>query len=339
MGRPLAVTLPDGAVQSWSYVATNATFTDESRTFQWVRSTDAFGRLTDVIEPGNLSTHYNYDAFGNLSGATQSGNSSSGDVPRTRRSFVYDSLSRLASSSNIETGAASYLYDAHSNLQTKTDALGIRTNYLYDELNRLISKTYTNDPSGAPASCYRYDGSGGTNLIGRLAAEWTQNLAGGATCPTTPAGAFTSRVISGYDAMGRVVSEAQCVNTSCSTNYPGSTTYTYDLAGNLKNYGNLIGTALFTNSYDGAGRLLSLTNVSAGTQQIAPLYPSTLFSSPSYTAAGGLSAATYGTGLTVNRSYDSRLRIAGEIDTGGVGQGIAQPGTAVLSILGGVQSK
>ena len=139
--------------------------------------------------------------------------------------------------------------------------------------------------------------------------------------------------------MGGITSETQCVAAVCTKNYPSSATYTCDLAGNLTNYGNLIGTAVFTNSYDLFGRLLSLSNIWARITQVAPSYPSTLFSLPTYTPAGALSVATYGTGLALNRTYDSCLRIAGEIDRGGVGQGQAVPGMNVLSISGAVQSK
>ena len=280
---------------------------------------------------------------------TQTGASS--EAARTR-SFVYDGLSRLITASNPETGTVCYGqwgngkcvtgYDDNGNLLHKTDARGVTTNYAYDALNRLLSKTYANDASGALASCYQYDtlGGGGTNLVGRLTAEWTQKLASGAACPSTkPSGAMTSRTLSAYDAMGRVTSETQCVGASCTKNYANSPTYAYDLAGNLTLYGNLLGTAQFTNAYDTAGRLSSVTNAWTGAAQVGPLYPATLFSAPSYAPFGGLSGATYGTGLNLTRTYDSRLRVTGEIDMGSPGSGPATPGKAVISITGGVQSK
>ncbi len=69
------------------------------------------------MEPGGIPTSYGYDLLGNLRNVTQSG--VTGETPRIR-SFVYDSLSRLASATNPETGTIGYSYDANGNVKTKT---------------------------------------------------------------------------------------------------------------------------------------------------------------------------------------------------------------------------
>ena len=310
--------------------------TTNSGAVSWIDSTDengnhhqhvsnALGQLIAVIEPNPqtnvlaLETDYTYDPNGNLSNVNQHG--AAGETARIR-SFNYDSLSRLLCASNPETSSAScpntatgsylsgttgYMYDLNGNLQSKTDARGIITSYTYDGLNRVLSKSYSsNDPSGAPSSCYQYD-SASTYGIGRLGNQWTQK----GTCSSSPgAGVPSLTSISAYDAMGRVKSEQQCVFSNCSTDYPSLPTYNYDLAGDLTKYSDGLGTRYFTKQYDKATRLQTMT---AGPSSF------TLFSAQGYGASGGVTSAFYGTttpnaGVSQSRTYDSRLRVTGETD-------------------------
>jgi YD repeat-containing protein len=193
--------------------------------------------------------------------------------------------------------------------------------YNYDALNRLLSKTYSGDTSASPSSCYSYDGA--TNGEGRLTAQWTQKGA----CSSSPdSNALTKSVVSAYDLLGRVKSLVHCVLTSCTTDYPGQTTYSYDLAGHLTTYSDGIGGHYFTNSYDSAGRLSTVTSSWSDS-----VHPSTLFSAQSYTPSGGLVSAVYGNNLTLTRTYDSRLRITGETDVSSIGQSPAIPVTISIS--------
>ena len=271
---------------------------------------NGLGQLIAVIEPdkqngGSLAaeTDYSYDNNGNLTNVTQVG--VTGETPRVRN-FTYDSLSRLLTAANPETGTVSYSYDADGNVSTKTDARGVTTTYAYDALNRLLSKSYSsNDPSLAPSSCYHYDTATGFG-IGRLGTQWTQK---GACSPAPPpTGAPSQTVIAAYDYMGRVKSEQQCVFSYCSPN--SQPTYTYDLAGELTSYGDGRGAMTFTNQYDTAARLQTLTDQNAFT----------LFSAQAYSATGGVASALYGgttpaaAAFTQTRTYDSRLRITGETD-------------------------
>jgi RHS repeat-associated protein len=227
----------------------------------WQRASDAFGRLTQVMEPNGASqaptmkTTYKYDVLNDLLSVTQNG--VSGTETARSRNFSYDSLSRLTQSYNPETGWVCYGttggvaangsnctsgYDANGNLTAKTDARGITVNYSYDNLNRLYQKTYsaggvsTNDPT----ACMQYDvpGSAASDLypIGRLTMEWTQTA--GSTCSgpnhalnAPPTSAITSAILS-HDMMGRLKGEQQCpLTASCTTPYPFS--YSYDLAGDV----------------------------------------------------------------------------------------------------------
>jgi YD repeat-containing protein len=338
----------------------NATWIDHSDESgrHWQHISDALGRLVTVVEPTavgsspTLQTSYLYDPLSNLTRVTQSG--APGETARVR-SFTYDSLSRLLSSNNPETGIICYGtwssgavgsgscqngYDANGNLLARTDSRGVTVSHQYDALNRLTSTTYINDLAGTPASCYQYDGSSSANQVGRLVAEWTQKVASG-SCPASPGnGVSTRRLINAYDAVGRVTSEVQCVGSICSKDYPGSPTRTYDLAGSLTGFSNLLGTTLYTSTYDSAGRLSTLNAAYGSSQQVPPLYPTTLFSKPLYAPAGMLTAAQYGnSAVNLTRTYDSRLRLSTEQDKGSVVQQPAAPGTVVLQITGGVQSK
>ena len=291
---------------------------------------DSLGHLVAVSEfpsgpsGARLETDYSYSRLNNLIGVIQDGLGT--ETPR-KRTFMYDSLSRLTSSSNPETGTVGYKYDFNSNLHTRTDNRNVVTTYGYDQLNRLISRTYS---VATPASCYQYDqstyGLAGGNFVGRLTNSWTQTST---TCPASPpaTGMLSRRSMLAYDAMGRLTNDQQCTLASCgATVY--SPTYSYDLAGNVINRSSGIpggaGNLLFTNSYDSSGHL---TNVSSST------FPTNLFTAtqssstslgcnsssstmPAYSPSGALQNATFGLGLQLTRSYDSRLRLNCETDLG-----------------------
>jgi len=277
-----------------------------------------------------------------------------------------------ASSTNcaLNTG-----YDPNGNLLAKTDARGVTTAFVYDTMNRLLSKAYSGDASTTPWSCYQYSESaascpqGSGNRIGRLTNAWTQSASSG-TCAAPSSGPLTKRSILCYDPMGRITSELQYTMANITSGTPYAPTYSYDLAGDLvtstngigpKTVGTQTGTPfIFTNTFDAAGRLQSLasnwtTNYINGT---ANVFPATLFnaqtgiatcptsSSPeaAYAAFGGLQNAAFGipanatTGaLTVNRSYDIRLRTTCETSSGNAVAN-STPGTATVVITGSEQS-
>jgi YD repeat-containing protein len=328
------------------------------------------GRLTTVLEPNgssqtpSMETDYGYDANNNLNSVTQLG-AGSGSVGR---SFAYDSLSRLIATTNPETSSSAnppslacagttkgtawticFGYDADGNLISKTDNRNLTTTYGYDVLNRITSKSYSDGVT--PSACYEYDNAA-TNGTGHLGVEWTQIGA----CPASggPTGSvLTERSILAYDQMGRIWNEQQCVGSSCTAAVnvtppcsgggltgPYYLPYCYDLAGNLTYSTNGLANTpgagaplTFTSGYDAAGRLNSVTS-----SWNDATHPSALFSSPLHFPAGALSSATYGTSIGLNRTYDNRLRITGESDTGTTVTGAA-PGSATVTITGSEQSQ
>ena len=326
---------PGSDYASWAYVGNRVTSTDEVGN-QWQQTKDALGRLTKLLEPnGNSQTasmeaDYTYDALGDLLSVSQCGGVCPGTSTR-QRTFSYNGLGQLVTAVNPESGKVCYgqvggssctaAYDGDGNLLFKTDARGATTSYAYDNGNRLISKIYGN-ANGTPSSCYFYDSSAVIHGIGRLAAEWTQGQSAG-NCPTSPpsSGVLTKRSITAYDAMGRVMNEAQCTPTTCANGTTYTPAYSYDWTGNLLSSNDGIGVRAFNYAYDGAGRLLTvngggvsgtLFSAQAPGSQVLQCPQST--STAPYDAFGGLMNATFGSGLSVSRTYDTRLRLTCKVD-------------------------
>ena len=305
LGRLALQTQPDNSTQSWSYSGNVTTFTDEVKN-SWQRTTDALGRLTVVVEPGNLQTGYTYDALGNLWNVTQTG--TSGETPRIR-SLTYDSLSRLITSTNPETGTICYGYwsasscvngyDANGNLANKTDARGITANYTYDALNRLTNKTASD---GSINYSYAYDGTdrpGVQNPIGRL---------------THSSNNVNAASNYDYDAMGRVVDNYVCAPLYCT--YTLGTAATYDLAGNMATSRDAAGITTGM-TYDGAGRLNGVTTTPWGSSTVSTLLSNTIY------GPIGLIESSLGNGLREEFTYDTRSRVnsyaVGKADSAGTG--------------------
>lgn len=131
--------------------------------------------------------------------------------------------------------------------------------------------------------------------------------------------------------MGRITSEQQCVPGYCTSSAPPSQPpanctslssavglgYCYDLAGNLTAYSNGFTSAAFPNqwillsqTFDTSGRLATVTSSPSGAQSAQPLF--TADPASPCTAFGALQKWMYGTTLTVNKSYDNRMRVTGE---------------------------
>lgn len=323
----------------------------------------------------SMETDYTYDLLDNLQSVKQWGGPVN-SVGMHSRSFTYDSLSRLIQSFNPESGWTCYGttggtaangsncysgYDANGNLQAKTDARAVTTQFTYDDLNRVLSKRYASDVSATPYSCNQYDASSlagaNANLVGRLTNQWTQRSSTGACASALPSsGVLTRRSILAYDPLGRAISEQQCTPVTC-TGTPYKPTYSYDLAGEMTTMSNgitgtpTVGTLTFTYGYDSTGRLQTLKSNWSDSS-----HPGTLFSAQApanspcangttaaaylapYTPSGSLQNAALGSSLTLNRTYDTRLRPTCEIDKAGVVPA-ATPASATILITGAEQSK
>ncbi|MGB8028034.1 MAG: RHS repeat-associated core domain-containing protein [Terracidiphilus sp.] len=355
LSRVTQVTHPDNTYATNTYTGRAVLSADEGNgtdRIQRISQTDALGRLIyacevtgqtqqgssnntpsscslDVSGSGFLTT-YGYDAS-NSNGPLESLTSViQGGVDR---SFIYDSLGELQSASNPESGTTTYLYDNDGNLISKTSPLEnqqsgtVTTTYTYDQLNRLLSKSYSD---GITASaCFEYDQNPSGNGVGRLTTEWTQT----GTCSSTPpnSGTLTQRTFAGYDPLGRVTADEQCITLGNCGSGVYTINYGYDLAGDVTSFNNgLSGNTYlsFTGQYNSAGRLSTVNGSSTpGGQSMS------LFTATAYTPAGALSNAeigpTVGENITFQRSYNSRLLPTAETDTQGT-----SPGTATLQITG-----
>ena len=361
------------SAQQWSYLANNTVAFKDENGNQWQRASDALGRLVKVLEPSGVSqsatmeTDYSYDLLDNLIAVSQCGAA----CPATKavnRQFSYDAVSRLLQSYNPEAGWTCYGtsggaipngancssgYDGNGNLLFKTDGRGVVVNYHYDSLNRLLSKTYSNDANKTPSSCFQYDSTAVTDGKGRLSNAWTQSASAGVCASTPPStGLWSRRSILAYDAMGRILSEQQCTPSNCTSGTPYAAKYTYDLAGNGIGSTNgitstpVVNTLSLTNLFDQAGRQQGVLS-----NWMDPTHPSSLYSAQTATtepcassqaypfaAFGGLLNATLGGGLTLNRSYDVRLRSTCEMGTGSLLTN-ATAASATATVTGEEQSK
>jgi RHS repeat-associated protein len=353
LSRLTQVQNPDGTSSTNQYTGRAVLSSDEgngTKQIQRISQTDALGRLiyvcelTSTVEQGasgtpascgsldisgtGFLTTYGYDASNSsgplesVTSVTQGGES---------RSFIYAPGGWLTSATNPESGTTNYTsYDNDGNLLSKTDAKGITTTYSWDQLDRLTGKSYNDGKT--PAACSQYDGS--ANGIGRLATEWTES----GSCPTSGApssGAITMRSF-GYDLLGRVTTDLQCISTStisCGGIVgQASVGYTYDYAGDVASFTNGLqspSALAFSNSYNTAGRLATMTapdNPNSGTG------PFSLFSNPTYSPSGALAGAEIGTNIALTRTYNNRLLPTGETDMAGTA-----PGTAKVGVGGNEQ--
>lgn len=297
-------TLADNAEVNTAYslattgtnIGTVVTVTDQAAK-QRRSVTNGLGQLTRVDEPtsGGLGainaptqpSLYSYDTLNNLVQVQQSGAGTEqcGTVSSCSqtRSFGYDSLSRLKSAANPESGLIQYSYDDNGNLTSKIDARNMTTSYDYDNLNRVTTRSYTNEPTGQPATpqvSYFYDNL--PNAKGKL---------------TKVSSAVSTTEYTAFDSLGRVLAHNQ---TTDGQNY--TTAYSYNLSGAMieETYPN---GRVVRNVLDADGDLSvveSKKNANSGFWNYAEQF--------TYTAAGAVSSMQLGNGTWESTTFNSRLQ-------------------------------
>jgi RHS repeat-associated protein len=302
LDRPKLQSQPGGPTVSWDYSGNVVTATNETG-ISSQRTSDAFGNLTKVVEPGGLNTTYLYSVVGNLKCIDQWETNSPGTpcASSHARAFKYDSLSRQTAECNPEALPSNqscdgssiwsrvYDYDAAGNVAHKTDARGVTIGYSYDILNRLI---YKSGPGISDTHVYDVEpaGSGVTtsNGIGRLVFE-TNN--------TNADGHYS------YDPLGRVLHQQGCSPSNC-IGTANTITASYDVAGNMTSLTYPDGRKV-AQSFDAAGRVSSVNYASWNGNAKSYAY----LSNPNYTPAGSLIGSTMGNGISIASGYDNRHRI------------------------------
>jgi RHS repeat-associated protein len=342
LGRKTQQIQPDGNKQQWAYNGNVVDFYDEDNS-HWQRTSDAFGRLTKVLENDpagsgalSLETDYVYNPLNDLTSVTQKG--ASGDTARSR-TFAYNSLSQLTNACNpeaIATGSAcsasgpwsaSYSYDANGNVTTRTDARGIVTNYTYDSLNRILGKSYTNDPANTPALSYGYDqeypfqvDQNENHPVDHL--NWIN-----ATVGTTNVAAWAS---GDYDQRGNLTGYLTCLGSNvqgCPAAVGVAANIAYDLNDSVTGLTGTSGGASsevafgYTYGRDNQGRLNLITTY-IQLDFSGNLLASNAFSGLTFYPGGAVQTAnlaidptTQIPAIALSRTYDNRGRTTGEIDT------------------------
>lgn len=284
LDRPKTQTQPDGSTLTWNYTGNITTSSDEAGN-AWARTTNAFGQLINVLEPGNLQTSYIYDGLGNLTAVNQGGET---------RNFTYDSLSRLTSETSPEARTTGYSYIASGSLCagdvtlpcSRTDARGITISYSYDALNRLVAKTSSD---GSIGYTYTYDNTTeGSSGIGRLYAIFKGSSAG--------YGYY-------YDPMGRTIGQSYQV-PSMNGAWQQAFDLKYDLAGNITDFTYPDGLHI-QQAWDGAGHLSSSNLVDINGVSTSQSY----LQSATYHPDGAPYVLTLGNGVQQAVDENNRLQI------------------------------
>ena len=282
--RPLVVTEPDGAATTTTYGNWSTTTTDP-RGLVTDRFVDGYLQLARVVERlvtttttttciiltigcTTTTTTQTLSAYTTNLGYDLLGQRVSVvDAKGNTTTSAYDPLGRRVQSNDPDLGLWQYSYDDAGRVTAQQDARGVAIAFTYDALGRPLTRT-----SGATTlAAFTYDEvRDGAANIGRL------------TRFTDATGA-TQR---DYDPAGRLQAEAKTI---------GADTYrvdwSFDSAGRVASirYPEVAGVreqVPFT--YDASGRAASVGAYVAGL---------------AYNARGAVTAATYGNGATVARTY------------------------------------
>lgn len=231
------------------------------------RTVDNKGNITSFATPSGATAQFTYDSFGNQTGVT--------DHIGFTSSRQYDSMGNWTGQTDSQHGSMSFQFDNVSHMTLRQDALGHKLAFSYDNVGNLSGQV---DPNGNTFS-YSFD------------------AANHQTKKTYPDGTTFTQT---YDYAGRVLT---------ATNQSGQVTRrTFDKAGELTNVTVGDGTpdaVSFSYSYDGAGRLSSITD-GRGNQ-----------SSVAYDDADRVTSMTDAQGRVTSVVYDANDRVTSVTKPGG----------------------
>ena len=296
---------------------------------------DAAGNVTSVTQADGSTISYTYDSKGRVETET----SSTG----VRTTFFY-TASGLIDRKEYSTGAfVDYEYDAHRNLLTATDSEGATT-FAYNSQDLVTSVTYPNGKTvsftydsanrretvseGGFTVRYAYDSLGRLDTLrngaNALLIDYDYNELGRLEKETRGNGATTSY---DYDDAGRVtnITHRDAANAvikffdyaydslsrvSSVTSNEGTTTYSYDLAGQLSG-AILPGGRTITYSYDADGNRTQVNDngtITAYSANAADQYSNIGSQTLSYDQAGRLIVTVDGASIE-GRNYDVAGRL------------------------------
>lgn len=277
-GRPTQTTDTDGFTKVITYggcgcAGGEVTTVQDEHGRQRRLTKDNFGRLWKVEElnwnPSTVyaTTTYTYNARNQLTESNQAGQ---------LRSFTYDGYGRLQSRTTPEQGATNYSYNLDDTTNVVTDARGATTTLGYNPRHLVTDITY-GVPAGVAATPnvhFDYDAAGNRKAMtdGLGYAQYTYNNLSQLTSET--------RTFTGFS--------------------PYTSSYSYNLAGELASLTNPLGT-LVNYGYDKIGRLTGATGAAGAN-------PSVYAGSMTYRAFGAIKSMSYGDGRGLSTTYDTRMR-------------------------------
>jgi RHS repeat-associated protein len=269
VGRVVAVTDPDGLVISHTYDAAGQVVTTSVDGQEWHASYDHAGRIVSIADPLGAETRFTYDALGRVLTAT--------DALGHTTHYDWDADGRCTGVTDPLGNTTRYEWDARGLCTTAVDPLRQTTTITYDATTRPIAVhlptgqqiTHALDPTSRllelavsghdhPALSQSFTSTGlptevnATSLTwsaaGRLLGlgdgwEWAYGDQGPVVAATDPSGRTTKW---SHDAVGRVTAVRQRDST---------TTYAYDVAGQLVRATDESDGGTWTFGYDPAGRL------------------------------------------------------------------------------------
>jgi YD repeat-containing protein len=336
--RVISISYPDGTTTINSYDTAG----------DLVSSTDAAGLVTTytydvehrpltMIRPDGTTVTSTFDAKGNL---TARDIKDAAGVSALTEAMAYDADGRVTSTTYADATSASNTYDMLGRLLTSTDEVGKVSSRTYDELGRLASvsnangeiATYAYDAAdrliratdaGGVTTTFAFDAAGRLTdeaSSDRSFTDYAYNSTGDLISKTDGNGVITSYT---YDARHRMTS----------ISYPADPTrnvsFTYDGAGRLNGMTDISGTTTYTHNV--MGRVTSASWTPAGSAL-------TLVLAYNYDASGRLASLTYPTGRVVTYAYDSAGRID-SVDASANGSPVNLASTITYDALGNITSR
>jgi len=320
LGRVETVTDPTGGTTTTSYTAGGRveTVTDPEDLTTTYTYDDA-GRVETITDPQGGVTTFGYDADGNQTSVTTPAG--------LTRTIAYDAAGRPLATTDPAGVSVTRTYDIRGNVEAVhrdgdgtalynhddrdlldvTDPLGNTTTFSHDERGNRTSTTDALDRASTAAFNDADQVTSRTDALDRTTTTGYDS-AGRVATVTDPTG---RTVTNSYDAAGQLITQTFIDGTSIGFGYDevgrrtsmtdgsGTTSYTYDPAGNLTSVTYPDASAI-SYAYDDAGRRSQVT------------YPDNSTVTYTYNDNGQVLTATHSTGGTATYTYDPDGRLTSE---------------------------